>query len=329
MDFFSKVYGNDEIKAMFSSLIAGGKLAHAYLICGAEGSGKKTLSFAVAATLAQKNADAQMCRRVESGYCPDVMLIKAPDDKKTTGVDAVREFIGTVALAPDELDFKMYIFDKADRLTVQAQNALLKVIEEPPQGVYIFLLCEEASQMLPTVRSRVQTVFTERLSPSEIREYFSSKGEADVISERFAFASRMCMGAIGKAASLMSDDSAYDIYNAAKKTVVLQSDKLRGVTFFDLARHIATNASNRDDFSLLLDYLMTAYGDLLREKFDSEHENAFYDNETCAEMSEKISLEMLEMSIEAVSKIKNGLLFNTNLTISAAVLAEKLWKAAG
>jgi len=137
------------------------------------------------------------------------------------------------------------------------------------------------------------------------------------------------MGAIGKAASLMSDDSAYDIYNAAKKTVVLQSDKLRGVTFFDLARHIATNASNRDDFSLLLDYLMTAYGDLLREKFDSEHENAFYDNETCAEMSEKISLEMLEMSIEAVSKIKNGLLFNTNLTISAAVLAEKLWKAAG
>ncbi len=329
MDFFSEIFGNSEVKAMFSSLISDDKLSHAYLICGAEGSGKKTLSLAVAATMAAKSADAETCSRVASGYCPDVMVIKAAEDKKTTGVDAVRDFIKTVALAPDELDFKMYVFDKADRLTAQAQNALLKVIEEPPQGVYIFLLCEEMASLLPTVRSRVQTVFTERLSPPEIYEYFDKNSEVDTSSERFAFASRMCMGSIGKAASLINDDDAFEVYKAADKIIELQADKPLGVSYFDFAYRIMSDASSRDKFSLLLDDMLSAYRDLIEAKFDENAENIFYEKSRAAEISEKISVEMLEMSIEAVSKIKYGLSFNTNLTISAAVLSEKLWAAAG
>ncbi|MBO4353808.1 MAG: AAA family ATPase [Clostridia bacterium] len=329
MDFFSEIYGNSELKKTLSSLIDGGKLSHAYLLSGPEGSGKKTIALAAAAKMASKSADEATCRRIVLGHCPDVMVIKSPEDKKTTGVDSVREFIGTVALAPDELDFKMYIFDMADKLTVQAQNALLKVIEEPPRNVYIFLLCKEMSSLIPTVRSRVQTLFTERLSPSKIREFFKASGTADVSSERFAFASRMCMGAIGKAAALMNDDTAFDVYSSVKKTVALQADKIIGASYFDFLSGIMSEASDKDRFSLMLDYMLSAYRDLIEAKFDAETESIFYEKDHASDLAEKTSAEMLEMSAEAVSKIKYGLSFNTNLTITAAVLSEKLWAAAG
>ncbi|MBR6050869.1 MAG: hypothetical protein IKP68_06670, partial [Clostridia bacterium] len=89
MNRFSGIFGNKENIAMFSSLIEAGKLSHAYLFAGAEGSGKKTLAFAVAAALASKISDENTVRRVMDGYCPDVLLVNPPDDKKTTGVDTV------------------------------------------------------------------------------------------------------------------------------------------------------------------------------------------------------------------------------------------------
>lgn len=83
--------------------------------------------------------------------------------------------IDDTPLTPTELDFKMYVFDGAEKLSAQAQNSLLKVIEEPPSEVYILLLCESSANILATVKSRVQRVAMPLLSRDEVFEYLRAK----------------------------------------------------------------------------------------------------------------------------------------------------------
>ena len=327
MDCFSGIFGNKENTAMFSSLIDAGKLSHAYLFAGAEGSGKKTLSLAVAAALASKTSDENTVRRIKNGYCPDVSLVNPPEDKKTTGVETVREFISTVALSPEELEFKMYIFDKADRLTPQAQNSLLKVIEEPPADVYIFLLCEEPSSLLKTVRSRVQTVFMQRFTPAEIKEYFDAVGGVDTVGERFDFASRLCRGAIGKVKDLIGNDKEFSLYESVGEIIGLQAKKLRGASYFDFLKKISDVSATRDDLSKLTDNLLLAYRDIIAVKASENEDTVFFSKEQAAELSDGIAMESLEISADAVSKISQGIIFNTNINISSAHLASQLWNA--
>ncbi|MBR7083046.1 MAG: DNA polymerase III subunit [Clostridia bacterium] len=327
MNRFSGIFGNKENIAMFSSLIEAGKLSHAYLFAGAEGSGKKTLAFAVAAALASKTSDENTVRRIIDGYCPDVLLVNPPDDKKTTGVDTVREFISKVALSPEELEFKMYIFNKADRLTPQAQNSLLKVIEEPPADVYIFLLCEEPSSMLKTVRSRVQTVFMERFSPDKIAEFFNLNGGVDTYGDKFDFASRLCRGSIGKVKELAADEKALSLYESVGEIIDLQTQKLRGASYFDFIKKISDLSGSREDFLFLTDYLLLAYRDIIAVKASESEDTIFFTKERATALSDSIAMDSLEISAEAVSKISQGMQFNTNINISSAHLASLLWNA--
>ena len=304
MDVFSGIFGNEENKAMFSSLIGAGKLSHAYLFAGAEGSGKKTLALAVAAALASKTSDENTVRRIMSGYCPDVSIVNPPADKKTTGVDTVREFISKVALSPEELEFKAYIFDKADRLTPQAQNSLLKVIEEPPADVYVFLLCEEPSSLLKTVRSRVQTVFMQRFTPAEIKDYFKKLGGVDTGGERFDFASRICRGAIGKVSELIGDEKQFALYESVGEIIAMQTKKLRGGSYFEFIKKISDLSSGRDELSKLTDWLLLAYRDVIAVKASENEDTVFFPKERAAALADEIAMESLELSVDAVPTVR-------------------------
>lgn len=327
MDRFAGIFGNDDNKEMFSALIDAGTLSHAYLLSGPEGSGKKMLAFAVAAALASKTSGEKTLERIKNGFCPDVSLVEPPQDKKTTGVDVVREFISTVALSPAELEFKMYIFDKADKLTPQAQNSLLKIIEEPPRGVYMFFLCEEPSSMLKTVRSRVQTVYMQRFSPDEIKAYFMARNDVSVSGERFEFASRICRGAIGKVTELLGNEKKFELYQSVDKIIGLQAQKLRGASYFEFLKSVSDLSDSREKFSELCDFLLLAYRDVIAVKASEREDTVFFSPERAAELSDSIAMASLEISVDAVSKISQGTVFNTNTNISSAHLASKLWNA--
>lgn len=312
---------------MFSRLVRDGKLSHAYLLEGVAGTGKKTLCAFIAKTLAGKEgADGALLERIDRWTCPDVRLISRDEGKKNIGIDSVRDMIDDVLLTPAELDYKMYVFDGAETLSAQAQNALLKVIEEPPENVYIMLLCENAQNILTTVRSRVQTVRMPTFSVDEIKEYLSSHvGGAD---DRIDFSARLARGSLGAAIALSADDSSLDAFRAAKSIIDAQSKKNHGVSYFDMLSLVTRSVSGREQIDALLAYLFSAYGDILSAKTSDAKNGDIFSSEECEKYALVFTIQTVSESIGAITRIASDSAYNPNPTLAASALAVLLWRAA-
>ena len=332
MNFFEDIYGNEKQKAYFSSLIKEGRCAHAYILEAPKGAGKKTLALRLSAMLAANSRISDRdgkCKRILEGTSPDVRMLRREEDKKTIGVDAVRDFCSTVYLTPSELDFKAYIFDEADRITPQAQNALLKIIEEPPADVYMFLLCENSLSLLSTVRSRAQKISLEVFDAAALSHFAGTNGLSNPEEkEKLAFAIRMANGSIGALQELLSNDSeAFSAYSTAKKVIEGQVAKDRGVSYFDFLKHITDFIKTRDDLDALTAYLLSAYGDLMRAGNADNINASFFTDEEAEEISMLFTMRSLTDSFDAVDTIRSDMRANTNLSLTAAMLAIRLWSA--
>ena len=160
MSGFKDVVGHKDIIQYIQNAVEQDKVSHAYILNGAKGSGKKMLAKLFAMTLQCENSqlepcgECRSCRQADSGNQPDIITIQH-EKPGSISVDDIREQLnGDIMIKPYSNRYKIYIIPEADLLTVQAQNALLKTIEEPPEYAIIFLLTENADSLLPTIRSR-------------------------------------------------------------------------------------------------------------------------------------------------------------------------------
>ena len=155
---FGELLGNERLKENLSSSLRRDRVSHFYLIAGPAGSGKRTLARLLAAGLQCREADkpcctCQACRKILSGTHPDFITVDDPE-KKTVPVDLIRQARADIYIRPNEGNRKIYLFPRAQDMGIPGQNALLKVLEEPPAyGVFI-LLTDNPEKLLPTVRSR-------------------------------------------------------------------------------------------------------------------------------------------------------------------------------
>jgi len=153
---FERLLGNERLKENLRKSILRGRSSHFYLISGPVGSGKKTLAQLLAAALQCRSEEkpcgnCTACRKVFSNAHPDVITVTDPEHKNVA-VRIVRQIRDDMFVRPNEGNKKIYVFPQ--ELGIEGQNALLKVLEEPPSyGVFI-LLSENPEQLLPTVRSR-------------------------------------------------------------------------------------------------------------------------------------------------------------------------------
>lgn len=323
--------GNEDTKKHFASAFSAGKIAHAYIFEGAQGSGKKTLARRVCMMMACDTHSADPCGNCENciaiskGLCPDIYILTVADGKKTIGVDEVRDFFSGAALTPSVLDFKVYIIDSADMMTVQAQNALLKIIEEPPAYTYIFLLCENSEKLLPTVRSRAQKIIMQTLPPAVIEEYIKQRG---IIydEESLSFAIRNSKGSIGRAVSLLTEKTRdKEAYDSAERIINALSMKNGEVSYFAFLKLFSEKASDRELLLKICECLSGIYSDIIAYTVKNSNETECLRVERIRQISLSVGTDSAVKCIEILRDAVLFLRMNTNINLISTTLAAQLW----
>ncbi len=167
-------------------------LSHAHIITGPDGIGKSIIAKMFARKILGKTEDINYAD-----------IIHYRSEKASLGIDEVRRIIEEVSKKPYEGDRKVIIIHEGDKLTVQAQNAMLKTIEEPPKGVYIILLTESLELLLDTIKSRCQIYKLTPLSKNDMLKYLNSIGETD--EKRILAALAYAEGIPGRADRILND----------------------------------------------------------------------------------------------------------------------------
>lgn len=206
---FPGFWGNEQLKANLSAAVDRRRTAHFYLISGPRGSGKRTLARLLAAALLCRDAHSRpcgrcsQCRKVLNGSNPDLITVDDPD-KKTVPVETVRRAREDLFIRPNEADRKIYYVPRTQDLGLPGQNALLKVLEEPPAYGVFLLLADNPDRLLPTVRSRCVEL---KLQPlplpvvvEALRKAFPQAGADDV-----AAAAQRSGGWLGQAMELLTE----------------------------------------------------------------------------------------------------------------------------
>lgn len=199
---FSSFAGNGELKTRLALAFSKGNIGHAFLISGSAGSGKKTLAGLMAA--AMQCASSQdppclscvPCNKVMGGIHPDVETILS--EKQAITVDLIRSARSDAYIRPNEGKKKVYIIPEAERLNLPAQNAMLKILEEPPPYAVFILITENPAALLSTVRSRCTELQVRPVPQSEAAVYLK-KRFPDAGSAAVERAARDCEGLLGRA----------------------------------------------------------------------------------------------------------------------------------
>ena len=205
---FETLLGNERLKENLRSSIGRGRISHFYLISGPVGSGKHTLARLLAAAILCRSPEkpcgtCPACRKVLGAGHPDFITIDDPE-KKTVPVDLVRQARSDMYIRPNEADHKIYLFPRGHDMAEPSQNALLKILEEPPAyGVFI-LLTENPEKLLPTVRSRCTELALTALPEGLLRQVLQRQfPEAD--SDALHAAITRSGGFLGQALKLMEE----------------------------------------------------------------------------------------------------------------------------
>ncbi len=280
-EFFPRVLGNGQTKERLGAGISGGTLPHAFLIIGPFGSGKSTLAREISAALnCERRSDSGVplpcgecncCKRIYDGNFPDVKILSKLKDKATLGVDLIKDFREDMFLSSTESDYKIYIIDDGECMTAEAQNALLKVLEEPPSGVVIMILATEGDKILTTIKSRAQHIAMSRFEPAELeRQLLSISSDARELKrddpERFQSIIVSSDGILGEAMRLSNKKLAAECAEEHREI----SEILRAFTapksFKEVYRASALLPTKRNELILAFEEITKALRDLIAVK---------------------------------------------------------------
>lgn len=207
---FERLLGNQQLKQNLLAGIRRGHVSHFYLISGPAGSGKHTLASMLAAALMCEDADrpcghCSACRKISANAHPDYITVDDPEHKNVA-VKIIREARESMFVRPNEGIRKIYLFPQ--EMGVEGQNALLKILEEPPSyGVFI-LLSDNPEKLLTTVRSRCTELRMTPVEESVLRPYLQEKFP-DAPARNITEAIRRSGGYPGQAIHLLSEEETY------------------------------------------------------------------------------------------------------------------------
>ena len=206
---FEKVIGNEAIKEMLANAIENATTSHSYLFVGVEGIGKKMLAteFAKHILCLEKEANhtCKSCIEFDSNNHPDFMCIE-PDGNRIK-IEQIRFLQKKIQEKPIIANQKVYLINDADTMTTEAQNCLLKTLEEPPSFAAIILIGSQENAFLTTIKSRCMILHFQTIEDEKIKQYLETNyGMTNLTAKRLT----MFQGSIGKAISLKDKQAEYE-----------------------------------------------------------------------------------------------------------------------
>lgn len=205
---FEALLGNDRLKQNLTASLARGRASHFYLISGREGSGRKTLARLLSAALVCTGGEkpcltCSHCRKAMGNSHPDIITIDDPE-KRYVPVELVRHAREDIYIQPNEASHKVYLFPRAQDMLPPAQNALLKVLEEPPAYGVFLLITDNPEKLLPTIRSRCMELALTALPETVLKETLT-KTYPQTPADRILGAIRRSGGNLGQAKTLLEE----------------------------------------------------------------------------------------------------------------------------
>lgn len=319
---FDDIIGHGDVVEHLKNAMELDKISHAYIFNGEKGCGKRTLARVFAKALQctgegkKPCGKCQSCRQADGNNQPDIIEVMH-DKPNSMGIDDIRErVVADVAVRPYSSPYKIYIIPEAEKMTQQAQNALLKTIEEPPEYVVIMLLTTNSSALLPTILSRCVMLNMRPVPDELVRGYLMENiqvpdYEADIC---VAFA----QGNIGKAVRLASSERFSEIKASAVHLVTHVKDMDIG----DIAQAVKAVNEYKIDIRDYLDILAVWYRDVLYFKATNDANGIiFHDNvRAITEQTRRSSYEGLEQILNAIRKAKARLTANVNFDLTMELL---------
>ena len=322
MPGFSDVLGHEQTIQHMKNAIRMNKVSHAYMINGEKGSGKKLLAGLFAQALqceaggTEPCMQCRSCKQAESLNQPDIIRI-THEKPNTISVEDIREQLnGDIQIRPYSSPYKVYIIDEADKLSVQAQNALLKTIEEPPSYAVIFLLTENAGTLLPTIRSRCVLLDLKPVSSQIIKRYLME--DLEIPEYRADICTAFAQGNVGKAKRLALSDNFGEMLDHVLHVVKYISEMEVG----DLIEDLKKISEYKMEINDYLDLLTIWYRDVLLFKATRDADSMIFSDELISirKKASESSYEGLGQIIEALDKAKQRLKANVNFDLTMELL---------
>ena len=314
---FKDIVGHEQIIEHLKTAIEMGKVSHAYILNGPDLSGKMMIAEAFARALLCEKQDpdgcgeCRSCRQSDDRNNPDIIYVKH-DKPNTISVDDIRTQLNNdIVIKPYSNQYKIYIVDEAEKMNQQAQNALLKTIEEPPAYAVIMLLTTNADSFLQTIRSRCITLNLKSVKNDVIKSYLMTEKkipdyQADVCA---AFA----QGVVGKAIKLASSDD----FNELKESALSLIKRLDDIDLYEMGEAIKQISDYKLQVQDYFDLITVWYRDVLYMKATNDVNGLIFKDEVydIKKQASKHSYHGIEAIIEALDKAKLRINANVNFDL--------------
>ena len=320
---FADIVGQEQLREHLENAVRMGKVSHAYIINGERNAGKEFIAktFAMAVQCenrqdAEPCGECHSCKQALSGNHPDIIFI-THEKPGTIGVDDIRRQInGDVAIKPYSGPKKIYIVSEGEKMTVQAQNALLKTLEEPPEYAIILILTDNVNTLLPTILSRCVVLNMKPVRDAQIKEYLmENMGIPDYKADICVAFAR---GNVGKARLLANSEE----FDKVKEEAITLLKYIGEMELHEIVAAIKKINEYKFDVNDYMDILSIWYRDVLLFKATHDVNHLIFREEiqSIRKVADKSTYEGIERIIDALEKSKQRLNANVNFELTMELL---------
>ncbi len=319
---FKNVLGHEQAVQSLQNAIMLGKVSHAYIFNGEDGSGKKTLADAFAMTLqCEKGAkeacmECHSCKQALTRNQPDIIYLQPEKENRITVDDIRTQINADVAVKPYSSRYKIYIINHAERMREEAQNAILKTIEEPPEYVIIILLTTNSQTFLPTIRSRCITIEVRPVADEIVKDYLINS--LSLSEDQANICTAFAQGNVGKAARLAGSED----FNHIKNEAVQLLKRIKQINLLELTSAVKAMEEFKLEISDYFDILTIWYRDVLVYKATMDANKLIFQDEIyeIKKQASMSSYEGIENIIKAIQLARTRVQANVKLELALELM---------